>query len=224
MVLHFYVSNLFCYCSVIFLYCLIFLILGVIMLSVASTLSRSLVFYYSSTMAIGINLVILVVLFQVIIYRRIELLTGDGASANRSKELAFNFHVGLGTFLFRYLPGLLHSILMEMGISKDMHYPYCRRLDGTLTLSSRDRAVKDLNTDPKVTVMLMSLKAGNLGLNMVAACHEFLLDLWWNPTTEDQAVDRAHRIAHTCPVTEKSQSGGSATRLTVEDLKYLFMF
>jgi len=43
--------------------------------------------------------------------------------------------------------------------------------------------------------MLMSLKAGNLGLNMVAECHEFLLDLWWNPTTEDQAVDRAHRNA-----------------------------
>jgi SNF2 family DNA or RNA helicase len=49
--------------------------------------------------------------------------------------------------------------------------------------------------------MLMSLKAGNLGLNMVAACHEILLDLWWNPTTEDQDVDRAHRIAQTRPVT-----------------------
>ncbi|KAJ4832268.1 Helicase-like transcription factor chr28 [Turnera subulata] len=127
-----------------------------------------------------------------------------------------------------------------------------RRLDGTMSLSSRDRAVKDFNTDPEVTVMLMSLKAGNLGLNMVAACHVILLDLWWNPTTEDQAIDRAHRIGQTRPVTvtrltikdtvedrilalqeEKrkmvasafgeDQSGGSATRLTVEDLKYLFM-
>jgi SNF2 family DNA or RNA helicase len=53
----------------------------------------------------------------------------------------------------------------------------------------------------QVTVMLMSLKAGNLGLNMVAACHVILLDLWWNPTTEDQAVDRAHRIGQTRPVT-----------------------
>ncbi|XP_020534009.1 helicase-like transcription factor CHR28 isoform X2 [Jatropha curcas] len=132
---------------------------------------------------------------------------------------------------------------------------YCiqyRRLDGTMTLSARDRAVKDFNADPEVTVMLMSLKAGNLGLNMVAACHVILLDLWWNPTTEDQAVDRAHRIGQTRPVTvtrltikdtvedrilalqeEKRKmvasafgedpSGGSATRLTVEDLKYLFM-
>ena len=49
--------------------------------------------------------------------------------------------------------------------------------------------------------MLMSLKAGNLGLNMVAASHVILLDLWWNPTTEDQAIDRAHRIGQTRPVT-----------------------
>ena len=49
--------------------------------------------------------------------------------------------------------------------------------------------------------MLMSLKAGNLGLNMVAASHVILLDLWWNPTTEDQAIDRAHGIGQTRPVT-----------------------
>ncbi|XP_026408267.1 helicase-like transcription factor CHR28 isoform X2 [Papaver somniferum] len=127
-----------------------------------------------------------------------------------------------------------------------------RRLDGTMSLPSRDRAVRDFNTDPEVTVMLMSLKAGNLGLNMVAACHVIMLDLWWNPTTEDQAVDRAHRIGQTRPVTvtrltvkdtvedrilalqdEKrkmvasafgeDQVGGTASRLTVEDLRYLFM-
>ncbi|KAK2635809.1 hypothetical protein Ddye_030601 [Dipteronia dyeriana] len=127
-----------------------------------------------------------------------------------------------------------------------------RRLDGTMSLASRDRAVKDFNTDPEITVMLMSLKAGNLGLNMVAACHVILLDLWWNPTTEDQAVDRAHRIGQTRPVTVtritikdtvedkilrlqedkrkmvasafgEDQGGGTASRLTVEDLKFLFM-
>ena len=47
----------------------------------------------------------------------------------------------------------------------------------------------------------MSLKAGNLGLNMVAASHVIMLDPWWNPYAEDQAVDRAHRIGQTCPVT-----------------------
>ncbi|KAI4385804.1 hypothetical protein MLD38_003797 [Melastoma candidum] len=127
-----------------------------------------------------------------------------------------------------------------------------RRLDGRMSLAARDRAVKDFNSDPEVLVMLMSLKAGNLGLNMVAASHVVLLDLWWNPTTEDQAVDRAHRIGQTRPVTvtritikdtvedrilslqeEKrkmvasafgeDQGGASTSKLTVDDLKYLFM-
>ncbi|KAM7261686.1 hypothetical protein ACFE04_020763 [Oxalis oulophora] len=127
-----------------------------------------------------------------------------------------------------------------------------RRLDGKMSLASRDKAVKDFNSDPQITVMLMSLKAGNLGLNMVAANRVILLDLWWNPTTEDQAIDRAHRIGQTRPVTVlrltvkdtvedrilslqedkrkmvasafgEEQSGGSGTRLTADDLKFLFM-
>lgn len=61
----------------------------------------------------------------------------------------------------------------------------------------------------QVRVMLMSLKAGNLGLNMVAACHVIMLDPWWNPYAEDQAVDRAHRIGQTRPVT--------VSRFTVKD-------
>ncbi|XP_076905019.1 helicase-like transcription factor CHR28 isoform X1 [Bidens hawaiensis] len=140
--------------------------------------------------------------------------------------------------------------LFEMSLNQ-----YCiqyRRLDGSMSLASRDRAVKEFNTDPEVIVMIMSLKAGNLGLNMVAASHVILLDLWWNPTTEDQAIDRAHRIGQTRPVTvsrltikdtvedrilalqeEKrkmvasafgeDQSGTSTARLTAEDLRYLFM-
>lgn len=57
--------------------------------------------------------------------------------------------------------------------------------------------------------MIMSLKAASLGLNMVAACHVLMLDLWWNPTTEDQAIDRAHRIGQTRPV--------RVVRFTVKD-------
>ncbi|XP_047313652.1 helicase-like transcription factor CHR28 [Impatiens glandulifera] len=103
-----------------------------------------------------------------------------------------------------------------------------------------------------MVVMVMSLKAGNLGLNMVSACQVIILDLWWNPATEDQAIERAHRIGQTLPVTvfrltikdtvedriltlqdEKrkmvasafgeDQVGASATRLTVEDLNYIFL-
>ncbi|XP_073297854.1 helicase-like transcription factor CHR28 isoform X1 [Primulina huaijiensis] len=139
--------------------------------------------------------------------------------------------------------------LVEISL-KNSHINF-RRLDGTMSIAARDKAVKDFNTDPEVDVMLMSLKAGNLGLNMVAACRVILLDLWWNPTTEDQAVDRAHRIGQTRPVTVsrltikdtvedrilalqedkrkmvasafgEDQSGMPATRLTVEDLRFLF--
>ena len=49
----------------------------------------------------------------------------------------------------------------------------------------------------QVTVIIMSLKAASLGLNMVTASHVLLIDIWWNPTTEDQAIDRAHRIGQT---------------------------
>ena len=83
---------------------------------------------------------------------------------------------------------------------KASHVTY-RTLDGTIFVAARDKDVKDFNTVPEVTIVIMSLKAASLGLNMVAACHVLMLDLWWNPTTEDQAVDRAHRIGQTRPVT-----------------------
>ena len=48
--------------------------------------------------------------------------------------------------------------------------------------------------DPACPVFLISLKAGGLGLNLTAAEYVFLLDPWWNPAVEAQAIDRAHRI------------------------------
>jgi SNF2 family DNA or RNA helicase len=49
-------------------------------------------------------------------------------------------------------------------------------------------------------LLLQSLKAAALGLNLTVANHVVLVDLWWNPTTEEQAIDRAHRIGQTRPV------------------------
>ena len=43
-------------------------------------------------------------------------------------------------------------------------------------------------------MLLVSLKAASLGLNLTAANHVVLMDLWWNPSVEEQAIDRAHRI------------------------------
>ena len=49
-------------------------------------------------------------------------------------------------------------------------------------------------TDPNCQLFLISLKAGGVGLNLTAADYVFILDPWWNPAVEAQAVDRAHRI------------------------------
>ena len=65
-------------------------------------------------------------------------------------------------------------------------------LDGKT--SDRQARVERFQTDPKCPVFLISLKAGGVGLNLTAAEYVFLLDPWWNPAVEAQAVDRAHRI------------------------------
>jgi SNF2 family DNA or RNA helicase len=84
-----------------------------------------------------------------------------------------------------------------------------RRLDGTMTVASRQAAIRDFSTRPEVTVMLVSLKAASLGVNLVSANHVVLLDLWYNPSQEDQAIDRAHRIGQTRPV--------HVTRITIKN-------
>jgi superfamily II DNA or RNA helicase len=72
------------------------------------------------------------------------------------------------------------------------------RLDG----ATRDRAgaVASFQAADGPPVMLLSLKAGGIGLNLTAADCVFVLDPWWNPAAEDQAADRAHRIGQDRPV------------------------
>lgn len=65
-------------------------------------------------------------------------------------------------------------------------------LDGR-TRNRADR-VREFQENPECKLFLISLKAGGLGLNLTAAEYVFLLDPWWNPAVESQAIDRAHRI------------------------------
>ena len=71
-------------------------------------------------------------------------------------------------------------------------------LDG----ATRDRAapVERFQNDPNCPLFLISLRAGGLGLNLTAAEYVYLLDPWWNPAVEAQAIDRTHRIGQTRPV------------------------
>ncbi len=72
------------------------------------------------------------------------------------------------------------------------------RLDG----STRDRqkVITEFQNPDGPSVMLISLKAGGMGLTLTAADHVFIMDPWWNPSVEEQAADRAHRIGQTNPV------------------------
>ena len=75
------------------------------------------------------------------------------------------------------------------------------RLDGKMQRKDRDDAVQKFKADPYIQVCLISLKVGGTGLNLVWATHVFLLDPWWNPAIEEQAIDRVHRIGQDKPVT-----------------------
>jgi superfamily II DNA or RNA helicase len=94
-------------------------------------------------------------------------------------------HKALVFSQFTSLLGLLRTRLDEAGT----RYAY---LDGR----TRDRqtVVEQFQTDPACDVFLISLKAGGHGLNLTAAEDVYLLDPWWNPAVEAQAIDRAHRI------------------------------
>ncbi|KAI0893841.1 SNF2 family N-terminal domain-containing protein [Annulohypoxylon nitens] len=79
-------------------------------------------------------------------------------------------------------------------------YKYCR-IEGSMTGAKRDASIKALNDDPDTRIMLASLAASGVGLNLVAADTVILTDSWWAPALEDQAVDRVHRLGQTRPVT-----------------------
>jgi len=62
---------------------------------------------------------------------------------------------------------------------------------------NRQDLINQFNSDPAIPVFLISLKAGGTGLNLTAADNVIIFDPWWNPSTENQAIDRAHRIGQT---------------------------
>ena len=70
-----------------------------------------------------------------------------------------------------------------------IHYEY---LDGKT--NNRQERVSRFQDDESISAFLISLKAGGSGLNLTAADYVFLLDPWWNPAVEAQAIDRAHRM------------------------------
>ncbi|KAI0352754.1 hypothetical protein OH77DRAFT_756955 [Trametes cingulata] len=83
------------------------------------------------------------------------------------------------------------------------------RLEGTMSPQARDATIKYFMNNVHVTVFLVSLKAGGVALNLTEASRVYLMDSWWNPAVEYQAMDRIHRLGQHRPV--------QAIKLVVED-------
>jgi len=103
-------------------------------------------------------------------------------------EVVEEGHKALVFSQFTSMLALVKSRLDEQGLA----YEY---LDGRTR--NRNERVERFQTDPAVPIFLISLKAGGLGLNLTAAEYVYLLDPWWNPAVEAQAIDRSHRIGQT---------------------------
>lgn len=104
------------------------------------------------------------------------------------EELLEENHKALVFSQFTSMLSLVRRQLDERGIK----YEY---LDGKTR--DREKRVERFQNDEECGLFLISLKAGGLGLNLTAADYVFLLDPWWNPAVEAQAIDRAHRVGQT---------------------------
>ncbi|KAJ2699452.1 hypothetical protein H4R19_005537, partial [Coemansia spiralis] len=89
---------------------------------------------------------------------------------------------------------LIEPLLRQQGIR-------FTRLDGKMQRPQREHNLATFKQDPAVEILLLSLRAGGVGLNLVHATHVFLMDAFWNPSVEQQAIDRIHRIGQQHPIT-----------------------
>jgi len=151
-------------------------------------------------------------------------------------------HKALVFSQFLGMLGLIRQKLDELGVK----YEY---FDGSTSAPDREKAIQNFQKNDEVRVFLISLKAGGVGLNLTAADYVYIVDPWWNPAVEQQAIDRTHRIGQTknifayrmiCKDTiedkilklqEKkkalakdliSDESGFVKSLTKEDVEYLF--
>jgi superfamily II DNA or RNA helicase len=108
-----------------------------------------------------------------------ELIREIEENTGRHKALVFS--------QFTSMLQLIREALSERGI------PYLY-LDGSVRAEERKRSVQQFQDDEDTRVFLISLKAGGVGLTLTAADYVYLVDPWWNPAAEQQAIDRSHRI------------------------------
>ncbi|KAJ3348517.1 Multidrug resistance protein 1 [Entophlyctis luteolus] len=91
---------------------------------------------------------------------------------------------------FTKMLDIVETALRENGMEQYGRY------DGKMSVRERSDAVDDFLSED-IPILLVSLKAGAVGLNLTRASRVILLDVWWNPAVEEQAIDRVHRIGQT---------------------------
>lgn len=109
-----------------------------------------------------------------------------------AREITENIgdHKALIFSQFLGMLALIKAKLDELGVK----YEY---FDGSTSAPDRQTAIESFQNDDEVRVFLISLKAGGVGLNLTAADYVYIVDPWWNPAVEQQAIDRTHRIGQT---------------------------
>jgi len=85
-------------------------------------------------------------------------------------------------------------LIKEKLIELNVPFEY---FDGSTSAIDREKAIQSFQGNSEVRVFLISLKAGGVGLNLTAADYVYIVDPWWNPAVEQQAIDRTHRIGQT---------------------------
>jgi len=109
-----------------------------------------------------------------------------------AREITENIgnHKALIFSQFLGMLALIKAKLHELGVK----FEY---FDGSTSAPDREKAIQNFQNDDEVRVFLISLKAGGVGLNLTAADYVYIVDPWWNPAVEQQAIDRTHRIGQT---------------------------
>ena len=109
-----------------------------------------------------------------------------------AREITENIgdHKALIFSQFLGMLALIRGKLEELGVN----YEY---FDGSTAAPDRQKAIESFQNNDEVRVFLISLKAGGVGLNLTAADYVYIVDPWWNPAVEQQAIDRTHRIGQT---------------------------
>jgi SNF2 family DNA or RNA helicase len=109
---------------------------------------------------------------------------GREITENISNHKALIFSQFLGML------ALIKQKMKELGVQ----YEY---FDGSTSAPDREKAIQNFQNNDECRVFLISLKAGGVGLNLTAADYVYIVDPWWNPAVEQQAIDRTHRIGQT---------------------------